>query len=272
MEKQWDFITTVLTHVRIRDGIIHHGIFQDKFLRFRVPKQQTDQSFRVILIGKSIHPAVFQNGHACAGILQRKRSGICVEAAVAFGVSCIIRKTVTPDCRAIHRQIPVGNIPVPVAFNDLDPVPEGTNHNAHMVCPCGAVAGTALVPMVENDITGKWNVAVVLLPGGEGFEEGDVSFTAAFCRQNLRQAALDGYSADKGGTPFILVLNRISTGQGCVVVIYVYDGTMGTVVFVGPKPAFGGGHNQIPPLTFGIRNIPGIAPGQFCQIYVGTAD
>ena len=85
-----------------------------------------------------------------------------------------------------------------------------------MIRPAGAVAGVLFVPVVEDDIAGEGRIVVVLLPAVQFSEQADETFTAAFCGNDVRQAAADGNGADEGSAPAVGVLHGVVLRQRLV--------------------------------------------------------
>ena len=88
-----------------------------------------------------------------------------------------------------------------------------------MVRPVGAVTLSFVTGRVEYDVAWKGNVCIVLFPATYGVKQSDLTLTAAFCGDNICEAAFDGCCADKSSTPLVGVLNQITMRKRLVGII-----------------------------------------------------
>ena len=108
---------------------------------------------------------------------------------------------------------------IEISLNDSDLCFACTYHNAYVVGPIGAIACILAAGGIENDVAGQGNVGIILLSAADLIEKADLSLTATFGGDNVRETALDGHGADKRGAPLIGVLNLVTLRQGFMTVI-----------------------------------------------------
>ena len=180
-----------------------------------------------------------------------------VYCLLTFG--SIIRQPVAADTPVVAPDGAVGGIVVLVALHHPDEGAVCTHHDAHMLRPAGAVQAPGEIPVVEDDVAGQGQVAVVLLPSAQVLKQLDLPGAGALRRDDIRHSGLQSSGGDEGGAPGIVIGDTVILGQGIEGVVQVDDEPVGPVVLPDARPAAGGVHQLLPGLSLRLRYFIGKA-------------
>jgi hypothetical protein len=96
--------------------------------------------------------------------------------------SAVIRQCIASDVPMSQEDDPIRNRVVLVSFNDLHKGPLGTHNDTQMVGPAGVFSLLFHIPVIEDQVAGQGNTAVIFFPATDLSEQFNLPFAAATVR------------------------------------------------------------------------------------------
>ena len=124
-----------------------------------------------------------------------------------------------------------------VALNDCNRTVNDCLHDADMFRVARAVALAAVVPVVEDDVAGLRDVAVILFPASHFLKQRNHPRTGTLTRDDVGKPRLNGGGANRRGAPRVFVRHGVVARQVLHGVVGVDNPLVDSTALFSSKPA-----------------------------------
>ena len=148
----------------------------------------------------------------------------------------ILRNAIASDVSAVHLQISPSAGIVDIALNHRNGTSGNLLNNTDMIRTSGIVSDTAVLPVIEDIISRRRNVGIILLPRPHLLEQLNHLIASALSRNDVRQFGNDCRSGCTSGTPRIGILHCIASRQRLMCIVNVDNLLMAAVALLAADP------------------------------------
>ena len=192
---------------------------------------------RRLLCGSGIGTGILLASGKVHNIANLQSAGLVYIFALRYGSFLgILRNAITSDVSAIHFQIsPAAGI-IDITLNDRNSASGNLLNDTDMIRSPGIISDTTILPVVEDIISERRNISIVLLPCPHFLEQFNHLIASALRRDDVRQFSNDCRSGCTGRTPRIGILYCITSRQRLMCIVDVDDFLVAAIALLAANP------------------------------------